>query len=116
MPQFIGLGLLLLCSAFFSSSETALTSLTKVQLQRIRGGKRKSNAAIVNFLDNPRRLFITVLLGNTFVNIAFVSITSTMLSDFLGKAAASIATIIIDTVVLLIICDITPKTYAIRHA
>jgi putative hemolysin len=116
MPHFIGLGLLLLCSAFFSGSETALTSLTKVQIQRMREGKRKSNVAIVNFLDNPRRLFITVLLGNTFVNIAFVSITSTMLSDFLGEAAASVVTIIIDTVVLLIIGEITPKTYAIRHA
>lgn len=116
MPQLIGLGLLLLCSAFFSSSETALTSLTKVQLQRIRGVKRKSNAAIVNFLDNPRRLFITVLLGNNFVNIAFVSITSIILSDYLEETVASIATIIIDTFILLVIGEITPKTYAIRHA
>ncbi|HIE26140.1 TPA: DUF21 domain-containing protein [Candidatus Poribacteria bacterium] len=60
--------------------------------------------------------FITVLLGNTFVNIAFVSITSVMLSNLLGKAAASVATILIDTVILLIIGEITPKTYAIRHA
>ncbi|MFQ6042839.1 MAG: hemolysin family protein, partial [Candidatus Poribacteria bacterium] len=99
-----------------SSSETALTSLTKVQIQMMREDNRKSSLAIVNFLDNPRRLFITVLLGNTFVNIAFVSITSVMLSDLLGKAAASIATILIDTIVLLIIGEITPKTYAIRHA
>jgi len=116
MPHLIGLGLLLIGSAFFSSSETALCSLTKVQIQRLREDNRKSSVAIVDFLDNPRRLFITVLLGNTFVNIAFVSITSIMLFDLLGKAVASIATILIDTIVLLIIGEITPKTYAIRHA
>ena len=116
MPHLIGLGLLLIGSAFFSSSETALCSLTKVQIQRLREDNRKSSVAIVDFLDNPRRLFITVLLGNTFVNIAFVSITSIMLFDLLGKAVDSIATILIDTIVLLIIGEITPKTYAIRHA
>ena len=61
----IGLGLLLLLSAFFSGSETALCALSKVQIERLRRQHGKSSTAIVSFVENPRRLFITILLGNT---------------------------------------------------
>ena len=81
-----GLGLLLLCSSFFSGSETALSALTKTQVHRIRGDKRKSSRAIINFLDEPRRLFITVLFGNTLVNMAFISITGSLIYNDLFKA------------------------------
>lgn len=118
--HFVGLGLLLMCSSFFSGSETALTALTKTQIQRIRGDKKKSSGAIINFLDNPRRLFITVLFGNILVNMAFVSITGSLiyLHLFSGKKAglAYIVAILIQTLFLLVFGEITPKTYAIKNS
>ena len=116
----IGLGLLLLCSSFFSGSETALSALTQTQVQRIRGDKKKSSRAIINFLDEPRRLFITVLFGNTLVNMAFISITGTLIYNnlFKGKSPALsyVAAISIQTTLLLIFGEITPKTYAIKNS
>jgi len=117
---FIGLGLLLLCSAFFSGSETALSALTRPQLQRIRRKTKGRNNAVVRFMDDPRRLFITVLFGNTLVNMAFITITGALIYDkiFQGKhpAAASVTAIFLETMLLLIFGEITPKTLAIKNA
>ena len=70
LPYLIGLAGLLVLSGFFSGSETALCALTRVQIERLRLEKG-SASAIVSFVDNPRRLFITVLLGNNLVNVSF---------------------------------------------
>jgi putative hemolysin len=116
----LGLACLLVCSSFFSGSETALTALSKVQIHRIRGDKNKSSRSIVRFLDEPRRLFITVLFGNTLVNMAFVSITGSLIFNSLFKGEnpglAYIVAILIETFLLLIFGEITPKTYAIKHS
>jgi len=120
--QLLGLGLLMICSSFFSGSETALSALTKAQIQRMREAKKKSCVAIIKFLDEPRRLFITVLFGNILVNMAFVSITGVLIYQHLfggeiEKAAiASVLEILIETFILLIFGEITPKTYAIKHS
>ena len=117
---FIGLCLLLLCSSFFSGSETALTALTMTQIQRLRGEKKKSSQAIISFLDDPRRLFITVLFGNTLVNMAFVSITGILIYDTIFKrktpGLAYLVAILLQTALLLVFGEITPKTYAIHHS
>ncbi|MGA1790489.1 MAG: hemolysin family protein [bacterium] len=117
---FIGLCLLLLCSSFFSGSETALTALTMSQIQRLKGDKKRSSRAIIFFLDDPRRLFITVLFGNTLVNMAFVSITGMLIYDtvFKGKnlGLAYLVAILLQTFLLLVFGEITPKTYAINHS
>jgi len=108
------------CSSFFSGSETALTALSKVETQRIKGDNRKNSRYIVKFLDEPRRLFITVLFGNTLVNMAFVSITGSFVFNNLFKrqnpGLAYIVAILIQTIILLIFGEITPKTYAIKHS
>jgi putative hemolysin len=108
------------CSSFFSGSETAMTALSKVQIHRIRGDKNKSSLSIIRFLDEPRRLFITVLFGNILVNMAFVSITGSLIFKnlFKGKnpTLAYVMSILIQTFLLLIFGEITPKTYAIKHS
>jgi putative hemolysin len=126
LPHLIGLGLLLFLSGFFSGSETALCALNKVQIERLRSEKRKSAAAIVNFVDNPRRLFITILLGNTFINTAFTIISASLIYNLFSQGLSEpaqrpsgpvivTATILI-TLLLLIFGEITPKTYAIKYA
>ena len=128
LPQLIGLGLLLFLSGFFSGSETALCALTKVQVERLRTEKRKNSIAIVNFVDNPRRLFITLLLGNTLVNVAFATIAYWLIrdlpvfehlkklnNDVLQHAAEFVVGTVLIVPPLLVFGEIVPKTHAIRH-
>jgi putative hemolysin len=128
LPQLIGLGLLLFLSGFFSGSETALCALTKVQVERLRTEKRKNSIAIVNFVDNPRRLFITLLLGNTLVNVAFATIAYWLIRDLpffehlqklnnhiLQHVAEFVTGTVLIVPPLLIFGEIVPKTHAIRH-
>ncbi len=115
----VGLSLLMLCSAFFSGSETALSALTRTQVQRMRKERMHGSAAVVRFLDEPRRLFITVLFGNTLVNMAFVTIMGALISDtvFQGRhlGAAYVTAILVETTILLLFGEITPKSFAIRN-
>ena len=128
LPQLIGLGLLLFLSGFFSGSETALCALTKVQIERLRTEKRKNSTAIVNFVDNPRRLFITLLLGNTLVNVAFATIAYWLIRDLPvfehlqrlnNNILQHVAEFVVATALivspLLIFGEIVPKTHAIRR-
>ncbi len=114
-----GLGSLLVLSGFFSGSETALCALTRAQVERLRGDSGKGSRSIVRFVDDPRRLFITILLGNTFVNIAFATLSASLMYRVFGAGptgrAIAVATVVI-TLALLVFGEITPKTFAIRHA
>ena len=58
------------CSAFFSGSETALFSLSRLDLQKLRRERHPKSEALHALLDEPRRLIISVLCGNELVNIA----------------------------------------------
>ena len=114
----IGLVGLLILSGFFSGSETALCALTRVQVDKIRL-KRGNSSAIVNFVDNPRRLFITVLLGNNLVNVSFailmVAIISQTFSQYAGLIQFVTATAL-SVILMLIFGEMAPKTYAIKYA
>ena len=118
-PYLIGLVGLLILSGFFSGSETALCALTRVQIEKIRL-KRGNASAIVNFVDNPRRLFITVLLGNNLVNVTFAIIMFQLVEKKLLPQAAEPTQFVITTALsvipMLIFGEMTPKTYAIKHA
>jgi putative hemolysin len=121
LPRLMVLGLLLFFSGFFSGSETALCALTQVQIERIRNEKRKTSLAIINFVDNHRRLFITILLGNTFINTAFATITYSIIRhlsffESLPEMAKFVIGTVIITLPLLLFGEITPKTYAIKYA
>jgi Mg2+/Co2+ transporter CorB len=102
---------LLLCSAFFSSSETGMLSLNRYRLRHQakeghRGAKRASA-----LLERPDRLLGTILVGNNFVNILASAIATVLAIKLWGEAGIAIATIGL-TIVLLIFGEITPKTLA----
>jgi len=102
---------LLLCSAFFSSSETGMLSLNRYRLRHKandghRGAKRASA-----LLERPDRLLGTILVGNNFVNILASSIATVLAIKLWGEAGIAIATIGL-TIMLLIFGEITPKTLA----
>ena len=119
LPYLIGLTGLLVLSGFFSGSETALCALTQVQIERIRVEKG-STSAIINFVDNPRRLFITVLLGNNLVNVAFailmLSFIGRLLPEQYPEPIRFVIALVINIFLMLIFGEMTPKTYAIKHA
>ena len=110
-----GLGVLLSLSAFFSGSETALFSLNKVQVERLRQGTGRSGTVVARLLDTPRRLLITILVGNMFVNVACASLVASFATGFLGNKGVGLAAGI-TTILLLIFGEVSPKTVAVHNA
>ena len=111
----VSLGFLLFLSAFFSGSETALFSLSKAQVERLRQRFGKSGMIAAELLDNPRRLLITILVGNMFVNVASASLVASFATALLGNRGVGVA-IGVTTILLLIFGEITPKTVAVHNA
>jgi len=111
----MGLGLLLILSAFFSGSETAFFSLSKAQIEKIQQGNGKINKLVTELLSNPRNLLITILVGNTLVNTASASLVTSFATALLGNKGIGIA-IGFTTISLLIFGEITPKSIAVRNA
>jgi len=111
----VGLGLLLGLSAFFSGSETAIFSLGRAQVQRLRKSGTKTGEAVAALLDRPRRLLITILVGNMLVNVATAAILADVAKRVLGDRGVG-AAIFVTTFLLLIAGEVTPKTLAVRHA
>lgn len=104
---------LLILSGFFSGSETALFSLTKVQIEKLLISKGKKGRKIKLLLERPRRLIITILLGNEFVNASLSSISAALIIAIFGQEIPWINIVIVLPTVLLL-GEITPKTIAVR--
>ncbi|MFO8145693.1 MAG: hemolysin family protein [Candidatus Syntrophosphaera sp.] len=113
--------LLLILSAFFSGSETAFFSLSRIYLKKLEKKNTASARRILNLLRNPRRLLITILLGNTFANIAVSSLAALLaiqMARNLDISASPVVTaqVILTTLVILIFCEIIPKLIALSAA
>jgi Mg2+/Co2+ transporter CorB len=107
--------ILLLLSAFFSGSETALTATSRPLMHQLEKNGNPG-AVIVNRLQKKKeRLIGTILLGNNLVNILASALATSMLMTLFGEAGVAIATVAM-TLLVLIFAEILPKTYAIRHA
>jgi CBS domain containing-hemolysin-like protein len=111
----VGLAVLLAFSAFFSGSETALFSLSRVQVHRLREKGGRTGRAVARLLALPRRLLITILFGNLVVNTALGSIIAAFVTERLGHKGVGLA-IATTTLLLLVFGEVTPKTFAVRHA
>lgn len=111
---FFVLFVLLLLSAFFSSSETALMSLNRYRLRHL---KNEGNAGAIRasqLLDRPDRLIGLILLGNNFVNILAASIATVIGVKLYGENGIVIATFSL-TLIVLLFAEVTPKTLAALH-
>ncbi|ESR24105.1 HlyC/CorC family transporter [Lutibaculum baratangense] len=110
-----GVLVLLVCSAFFSGSETALTAVSKARMFQIaRNGDRR--ATIVNaLLDRRERLIGGLLLGNNLVNILASAMATTLFLDLFGEAGVVYATLVM-TALVVIFSEVLPKTYALGHS
>ena len=106
--------LLLGFSGFFSSSETAMFSLNTRHLDQMRRDKNPRIDLIEKMLSEPRRLIVTILIGNEFVNVAASVISAAMVIQVFGPEN-KIFNLFIMVPILLLIGEITPKTLAIRN-
>jgi len=106
--------LLMLLSGFFSSSETSLFSLNKLQLEQMRRDDNHRISLIERMLSEPRRLIITILIGNEFVNVAASVISAAIVIQLFG-AENKMFNLFIMVPILLLVGEITPKTMAIRN-
>ncbi|MDQ1329773.1 MAG: HlyC/CorC family transporter [Thermodesulfobacteriota bacterium] len=106
--------LLLIFSGFFSGSETALFSLSSIQRERFkRAGNRKS-LLINKLLSRPRKLIITILIGNDMVNIA-ASVIATSLFVSYSKDQGQWIAMAVMTPMTLIFAEVIPKTLALTY-
>src|SRR6056297_2231857 len=106
---------LLVLSAFFSGSETALTAASRGKLRsRADKGDRSAERALQITEDNER-LIGSVLLGNNLVNILAASLATAMFTRLFGESGVALATLVM-TLLVLIFAEVLPKTYAITNA
>ena len=105
---------LLVGSAFFSGSETALFSLSRLDLQNLRRQRHPRSEVLHALLDEPRRLIISILCGNELVNVAAAANLAGVLAHLYGEGprAAAIA-IFVMVPLLLLFGEVTPKTIAV---
>ncbi|MBU3129394.1 hemolysin family protein [Clostridium tagluense] len=117
--QILSLVILLGFSAFFSSSETALMTLSKIRLRHMVESEIKGAALINKLLKNPSKLLGGILVGNTVANIGASALATSLaikyLGPSLGDSAVGIATAIM-TIFVLIFGEITPKSLAAQNS
>ncbi|MFZ9885898.1 MAG: hemolysin family protein [Myxococcota bacterium] len=105
----------LLLSAFFSSSETALTALSESKARQLIDQKPHLERYLRLWLDRPNRVLTTVLIGNNLVNTVITAVTTLLAQYFFQSDAVTIA-VASATIAILIVGEITPKTFAKQHA
>ncbi len=113
--------ILLGLSAFFSGSEIAYFSLTAATRDQLSHSKRTDERRVSKLLSAPRQLLITIVLGNTIVNITTASLAAILTLQFslevgLNENLAILIDVVVVTFVILIVSEIIPKIVAVRNA
>ena len=111
MIQIIVLLILLIGSSFFSASETALMSLSKIRIRHMQDEGIKGAKLVASLIDDPNKLLTSILIGNNVVNIAATSISTSLFIALIGPQGVAVATFIM-TILVLLFGEITPKTIA----
>ncbi|ESP87693.1 CNNM domain-containing protein [Candidatus Halobonum tyrrellensis] len=108
--------ILLLCSAFFSSSETAIFSLPPEWVERQATTDDRRARVLKELHDDPHRLLVTLLVGNNIVNVAISSIVTVLVAESLPTGPAVVVTTVVTSVLLLIGGEIVPKSVGLANA
>lgn len=113
--QIICLVLLIFLSAFFSSAETALTTVNHIRIRTMADEGNVRAKRVLKITEDSSKMLSAVLIGNNIVNLSASSIATTLAIGIFGSVGAGIATGIL-TVVILIFGEISPKTLATIHS
>ncbi|MBN1300242.1 MAG: HlyC/CorC family transporter [Melioribacteraceae bacterium] len=117
--QFVFLIITILFSAFFSGSEVSLFSLDKKKIFELKDGNTLVNY-IYQLIDAPRRLLVTILLGNTLFNVAASILSVSLALKFaelyhISVDVILIVQIVVLTIIILLIGEVTPKIIAAKN-
>lgn len=115
LGQIILLTILLFLSAFFSASETALMSLSKIRIRHMVEEKAKGADIVFKLVEKPSRLLSSILVGNNLVNIGASALATYLAIQYFGSKGVGIATGIM-TILVLIFGEITPKSLAVENS
>lgn len=118
-PSLIVIGVLILCSAFFSGTEVAMFSLRRVDRQLMARSQKSTDSVVLRLLAKPRRLIATLLIGNELVNISISVTVASMVPPLLpemGDVGLTLVATGATLPLLLLFGEITPKAIAYRTA
>ena len=107
--------LLILLSAFFSSAETALTTVNKIKTKSLADSGDKRAQTLLTVISDPGKMLGAILIGNNLVNITASALTTSLMMSLFGSVGVSIGTGLL-TLLVLIFGEISPKTLATIHA
>ena len=114
VTQLIILFVLLMLSAFFSSAETALTTVNRIRLRTLAEEGSKRAETVLAITDDSGKMLSAILIGNNIVNLSAASLTTSLAYGFGGSMVAIASAVL--TVAILLFGEITPKTMATIHA
>ena len=106
--------ILLVCSGFFSGSETALTAASRGKLRSMADRDKISGAKkALDLKEDNERLIGGILLGNNLANILATSLATALFTRAFGESGVALATLVM-TAMVLVFAEVLPKTYAIN--
>ena len=113
--QLVSLGVLVFLSAFFSSAETAFSTVNRVRLRTLAEEDNKGAIRVLAILEQYGKMLSAILIGNNIVNLSASSLMTTFAISMWGNKAVGIATGVL-TFVILMFGEIIPKTWAMQRA
>ena len=119
LSSLILIGICILLSAFFSSSEAAFLALERVRLAHLVNTGKPGARRVASMIEKPERLLSTILFGNNLVNVAFTALITVVALNMFGEENEGIAAVvatIVGTALLLIFGETIPKTIAVHQS
>lgn len=111
----IAIFVLIILSAFFSGSETALTAVSRSRMHQLAKKGDKRAGVVINLIEKRDRLIGALLIGNNLVNILASALATSFFLKFYGESGVVIATVVM-TVIVVIFAEVMPKSWAITNA
>ncbi len=109
------ISVLIVLSAFFSGSEAALLSVSRIRIRHLADTGNKNAQVLIKLLENPEEFLTAILVGNNIVNITASVLAANAALSIFRESGIAIATGIM-TLLILIFCEVFPKTLASRHS
>ncbi|MFB6096869.1 MAG: CNNM domain-containing protein [Haloferacaceae archaeon] len=110
------IAVLVLLSAFFSSSESAIFSLPASWIDEQAASGDDEARTLGDLREDPHRLLVTILVGNNVVNVAISTLTAVLLAQLFPAGTAAAAATVLASFVILIFGEIVPKSYGLGNA
>lgn len=107
---------LIFLSAFFSSTETAFSSVSKIRLKNLADNGNKKAKTALYVAEHYSKALSTILVGNNIVNIANSSLATVFFVNLVGEAQGTVLSTVVITVVVLIFGEVFPKNFAINNS